>query len=97
MRILRVVIVLLGCAWVVPMALANRAGAPWPFFVGLGCFWLLVVALSGPLYDAGISIRRKMGMKSFADWGERMRPRILPLGRVALLIMSVISFVFAAI
>lgn len=49
------------------------------------------------LYDLGTAIRRKMGLTRLAEWGERMKPRLLPPARLGLLIMALISFASAVI
>jgi len=96
MNIWWIVLPLLGCTWAVPMIGINQAaGVPWWFFVCIGCFWLIVCAAAEPLYDWGIRIRRKMGLTRLADWGERMKPRLLPPARLALLIMALISLATA--
>lgn len=92
-----IVMSLLACGWLVPMIGARAAGLPWWFFVSVGAFWCLVCAAAGPLYEWGIRARRKLGMKRPADLGERMRPRLLPPARLALLITAAISFVMAAV
>ena len=92
-----IIIPLLGCTWAVPMIGINKAGFPWWFSICVGCFWIVVCVTAEPLYDWGIRIRRKLGMARLADWGERMKPRILPPARVALLIMASVSFVAALI
>ena len=75
----------------------KQAGTPWWMFLFLGCLWLLLCALMPPLYDLGVWIRRRLGMVWFADFAERIRPKILPPTRLALLIMGVASIVFAFI
>lgn len=75
----------------------RNTGFPWWFFVDVGCFWCLAGITAGPLYDLGIAIRRKLGMARLADWGERMKPRLLPPARLALFVMAVIRFAAAAI
>jgi len=92
-----IVLGVLACAWVLPMMGIKAAGFPWWFFVGVGCLWSVVCVAAEPLYDWGIRIRKRMGMARLADWGERMKPRVLPPARLALLIMALISLVFAAL
>jgi hypothetical protein len=89
------VLIVLSLAWVIPMLGARHANIPWPFFVAVGCMWAVVCVFVRPLYDFGIRTRRKMGMTKLADWGERVRPRILPPARVALVVMALLSFLFA--
>jgi len=90
-------LILLGCTWIVPLFGAKQAGTGWAFFVGVGSLWTVVFLASRPLYDLGIQIRRKLGLRTLADWGERMRSRILPPARAALLIMASMSFIFAVL
>jgi hypothetical protein len=71
----------------------RKAGFPWWFFLCMACLWSIVLVKAEPLYDWGIRIRRRLGMVRVADWGERMKPRVLPPSRLALLIMAVISLV----
>ena len=91
------VMIILGSAWVLPMLGARQAQLPGVFFVCVGCLWTVVFAFAPPMYDWGIRVRRKMGMNALADWGERMRPTLLPPVRLALLTMALISFVFAVV
>ena len=86
---------LLAAAWSIPMIGIRRAGAPAWFFIGLGLFWLTVCAAAGPLYDWGILLRRQLGMNRLADFAERVKPRLLPPARMALLIMALISLAAA--
>lgn len=92
MNIWWIVLGLLGCAWAVPMMGSKQAGMPWWFFICVGCFWCAVCVLAEPLYDWGIRIRRELGLVRLANWGERMKPNLLPPARLALLIMALISF-----
>jgi len=92
-----IVLCVLACTWAAPMIGIKKAGFPWWFFVCVGCFWLVVCAAAKPLYDWGIHVRRKLGLVRLADLGERLRPRLLPPARLALLIMAVISFVAAVL
>ena len=92
-----IILAVLAGTWALPMIGIKKAGYPWWFFVCTGCFWLIVCAAAEPLYDWGIRIRRKLGMARLADWGERMKPRLLPPARLALLIISLISFVTAVL
>ena len=87
---------LLACLWAAPMiGIAKADFLPWWFAVCIGCLWCLVCAVAEPLYDWGVRIRRKIGLVRLADWSERMKPRLLPAARVALLIMALISFAAA--
>lgn len=89
------VLIVLGCSWIVPLLGARQAGIGWAFFVGVGSLWTVVCFASRLLYDLGIQIRKKLGLTALADWGERVKSRILSPARVALLIMASMSFIFA--
>ena len=88
-------LVVLGCAWVLPLLGTRHVHLGWPYFVGCGCLWAVVLVYVGPLYDWGTDLLRKLGQTRMADWRERMKPRLMGPARVALLIMAAISFVFA--
>ncbi len=82
---------LLGSTWALPMIGIRKAGFPWWFFVGFSCFWIAVCLVADPMYDWGVRLRRRMGMIRLADFAERMKPRVLPPARMALLLMALIS------
>lgn len=91
------IMILLGSAWILPMFGARQAQLPRLLFVCIGCMWAVVCVVAAPMYDWGIRVRRKMGMEALADLAERRRPQLLPPVRLALLIMALISFVFAVL
>lgn len=88
-----IVLGLLGSTWVLPMLGIKKAGLPGWSFLCIACLWVVVFFTADPLYDWGIRVRRRLGMARLADWGERMKPRVLPPARLALLVMALISLV----
>ena len=70
----------------------RQSGVPWWFFMGWGIFWYGLFIVTEPLYEWGIRLRRKLGLRRLAEWGERMKPEVLPPTRWALLFMAGISF-----
>ena len=90
-----IILMVLAGTWAAPVMAIRRAGFPVWFFVCLGCFWMVVCLAAEPLYDWGVDFRRKLGMARLADFGERMKPRLLPPARLALCIMAAISFAAA--
>jgi hypothetical protein len=91
------VMIVLGCAWALPMWGARASGFGWRFFVPVGCMWVVTAALAGPLYDLSMRLRRGLGMTRLAELGERMRPRLLPPARAAMAVMALVSFAFALV
>ena len=88
------VIVPLGCLWWLPMLGARAGGLPWYFFAAIAALWGVVLLFVRPLYDWGTKISRKLGQERMADLRERLKPKLLPPVRVALLIMAATSAVF---
>ena len=88
----RMLLLLLAGAWSLPVIGLRRAGFPSWFFICLGLFWLFIFTQAEPLYDWGVAVRRRLGMRRLADYAERMKLQLLPPARLALLIMAAISF-----
>ena len=86
-----IVFTFITALWVVPMAQARHAGFPWWFFVGLAALWFAMAAALEPLYDTGVRLRKALGMKRLAEWGERNKGRTLPPARFALIAMALIT------
>ena len=87
----------LSCLWVLPMFGANAANTPWFFFVAVAILWIVVLVFVQPLYDWGTNLLRKTGHDRMANFREGLKPKVLPPVRIALLIMVLISIVFAVI
>ena len=88
-----VVLGFLGATWLLPMIGIGMAGFACWFFLCVACLWSVVFVTTDPLYDWEIRIRRRLGIVRLADWGELMKPRVLPPARLALLIIALISLV----
>ncbi len=89
----RPLLVGIGLSWIIPMFGAKKLDQPLWFFLVFACLWFIASFAIVPLYDVGIRVRRKMGLKRLADWGERIKPRILLPLRFMLLLMAVISLI----
>ena len=50
-----------------------------------------------PLDDWGTILLRKLGSDRLADLRDRLKPKVLPPARIALLIMAVVSILFAVL
>jgi len=87
----------IGLSWIIPMLGAKRMGEPLWFFLVFACLWFISSFAIVPLYDVGIKVRRKIGLKRLADWGERVKPQILPPLRCMLMVMAIISLVVGII
>ena len=68
---------------------------PAAFFVAVGGLWMVVFFFVGPLHDWGTRILGELGCSRWADLRERLKPSMLVPGRVALLIMVVVSIMCA--
>jgi len=88
-----VLLAVLGAGWVFPVIGMKKAGCPWWVFLCMAGLWFLVFVVAEPLYDWGVRLRRKLGLVRLAELGERMKPRVLPPARLALLLMALISLV----
>jgi len=83
----------IGLSWIIPMFGAKKLNQPLWFFLAFASLWFIASFAIVPLYDVGIKLRCKMGLKRLADWGERMKAQILPPLRCMLLLMAVISLI----
>lgn len=92
-----IVLIPLGCLWVLPMLGAREANMPQLFFVAVAALWIIVLLFAEPLYDWGTNLLKKLGCDRLADLRDRLKPKVLPPARVALLIMAVVSILFAAL
>jgi len=86
----------LSCMWVLSLVGIRSGGQVGGlFFAALGCLWLVICICAEPLYDFGTYLLRKLGLRKVVELRERMKGRLLPPARMALLVMAVSSFVFA--
>lgn len=85
----------LGCLWAIPMYGARVSGMSWFFFAAVGAGALLAGWYISPLYDAGTSILRGLGLSRLADWRAGLKPRLIGPARGTLFIASAISLAFA--
>jgi hypothetical protein len=76
---------------------AKAHDTPWFFFVAVAALWIVALLAAEPLYDFGTNLLRKLGRDRLADFRERLKPKVLPPARVALLIMALVSLVYAAL
>jgi hypothetical protein len=90
-----VVLIPLGCLWVIPMLGSREANVPRLFFVAVAALWALVFSFAQPLYDWGTTLLRKLGHDRLADSRDCLKPKVLLPARVTLLIMASMSFFFA--
>jgi len=89
------VIIPISLTWLIPMVQLRRANAPVLAFVLLALFLCVVAAFAQPLYDLGTRIGKRLGPSRLVALRERLKPKVLPPARVALLIMAIISLVSA--
>lgn len=92
-----VALIPLACLWVVPMLGVRAANMPRFFFVAVAAMWTVVFLFAQPLYDGRTNLLRKLGRDRLADLRDRLKPKVLPPARVALLIMAVVSILFAVL
>jgi hypothetical protein len=90
-----IVLIPLGCLWALPMLGAHEANMPRLFFVAVAFLWVVVFLFAQRLYDSGTNILRKLGRDRLADFRDRLKPKVLPSARIALLIMAAVSILFA--
>ncbi len=83
----------IGLSWIIPMLGTKKMGGPLWFFLVFACLWFISSFAIVPLYDVGIKVRRRIGLKRLADWSERVKPQILPPLRCMFLLMAIISLV----
>ena len=77
------------------MAGAHAANMPRLFFLAVAALWTVVLLFVQQLYDWGTGLLRRLGFNRLADFRDRVKPKMLAPGRVALLIMVAVSIVFA--
>ena len=85
-------LLLVGCSWAIPMVALNRAPFGPAISFAVGCLWIVVFLFTARLYDWETRLTRRWGMARMAEWRERLKPRILPPARAALLVMAALSF-----
>ncbi len=89
------IIVPLSLSWIIPMAGLHRAHASVWVFVLNALLWCIVAVFAQPMYDWGTNIGRRLGHSRVVALRERIKPKILPPIRIGLIIMAVISVIFA--
>jgi hypothetical protein len=97
MNVWWIVIVPLSLVWICPMAGMKQANAPVWLFILFTLFWSIVAIFAQPMYDWGTNIGRRLGHHRMVALRERLKPKVLPPARAGLIIMAIISLIFARI
>ncbi len=97
MNIWWIIIVPLAFVWIAPMMAMHRSNASYWIFILFALFWGVVALFAAPMYDWGTNIGKRLGHTKIVALRERLKPKVLPPARVALVIMSIISLVFVII
>jgi hypothetical protein len=91
------VIVPLSLIWIGPMAGMKQVNAPFWAFLIFSLFWVIVAVFAEPMYDWGTNIGRRLGHHRMVALRERLKHKVLPPARAGLIIMAIISLIFARI
>ncbi len=97
MNIWWIIIPPLSFIWIGPMAAMYRISAPSWVFIMFALFWSVVAFFATPMYDWGTNIGKRLGHSRLVALRERLKPKVLPPARVGLIIMAIISLIFAII
>ena len=89
------VIIPLSLTWIFPMLLLHRAHAPMWVFIIVAFFWCIIAVFARPMYDWSTGIGRRLGHHRVVALRERLKPKVLPPARAGLIIMAIISALFA--
>jgi len=79
------------------MAKMHHAQAPAQVFIVIALFWCIVAVFAQPMYNWGTSIGKRLGHHRVVALRERLKPKVLPPARAGLIIMAIISLIFAII
>ncbi|RLG28212.1 hypothetical protein DRN98_09845 [Methanosarcinales archaeon] len=97
MNIWWIVIVPLSLFWIYPMIGLRKINAPAWMFILFALFWCIIAVFAQPMYDWGTNIGRKLGHHRVVQLRERLKPKVLPPARAGLIIIAIISLIFAII
>jgi len=89
------VITPLSLAWIFPMSRMYSAHAPVWVFILAAFFWCIVAIFAQPMYDWATGIGRQLGHHRVVALRERLKPKVLPPAKAGLIIMAIISLIFA--
>ena len=91
------IIVPLSFLWIIPMAGLHRIHASVWVFILNALLWCIVAVFAHPMYDWGTNIGRRLGHSRMVALRERIKSEILPPIRIGLIIMALISVIYAII
>jgi len=75
----------------------HQIGAAWWVFILFALFWGIIAIFSEQMYDWGTNIGKKLGHTRIVALRERLKNKVLPPARAALVIMSLISLYFSIV
>ncbi|OQX75131.1 MAG: hypothetical protein B6D59_00300 [Campylobacteraceae bacterium 4484_4] len=97
MNIWWIVFIPLSFIWIGPMAAMKQIGAPLWIFILFALFWSGVALFADRMYDWGTRMGKRHGHFRIVELRERYKPKVLPPARVTLIIIAIISLIFAII
>ena len=97
MNIWWIIITPLCLVWIFPMYQMHRIHAPAWVFILFALFWSAIAIYARPLYDWGTGIGRRLGLHRIVALRERMKSKVMPPVKAGLIMMAIISALFAIV
>ena len=97
MNIWYFIITPMSLGWLIPLLLIHRLQVSAWIYITLALFWGTIAYFAQTMYDWATNIGKRRGHWRLVAFRERLKPKVIPAARAALIIMAIMSIVFAIV